>query len=61
MSLTKNKKAVLIDSLLDAFNIPHKSTLILQLNKLDLRTLELINNGIQALQSKKITDYNGKQ
>ena len=51
------KKEVLIETILEAFRMPQKTETILQLNKLNLKTLELLTRGIHILQSKKLGEY----
>jgi hypothetical protein len=53
------KKAVLIESIIEAFNLSSKSEIVLDLGKLNLQTLDALMKGIHAIQSEKITKYQG--
>jgi len=57
MNQTAQKKVVLIEAVIKAFNLPNKPETIIDLSKLNLQTLELLVRGIHSMQSEKITKY----
>lgn len=60
MKQVKERKIVVIDGIIEAIGLPQTGEIVLQLNKLDLKTLELLSRGISALQMKKLSDYNAQ-